>query len=54
MFSNIRGIKKKNKNFTKNFRSKKGIILAKTNLFRVISLACTYSTFYSEHIVSKF
>ena len=39
----------KNKNFSKNSKSKKGHNSCKNNL-RVISLVYTYSTFYSEHI----
>ena len=40
---------KKKKNLTKSRKSKKGQNSCK-NEFRVISLVCTYSTFYSEHI----
>ena len=37
----------KNKNFTKNFKSKKGHNSCK-NEFRVIPLVCTYSPFYKN------
>ena len=39
--------KKKNKNFIKNYKCKKGVIIL---ALTVISLVCTYSPFYSEHI----